>query len=150
MCLSVFGNAMPGSGSSTPSVSHRWREIADLPQDVDTLRDRELESLFQVWTDQKNAIKDEDRIREFNDELAREWAIETGVIEGLYTLTRGITLTLIERGINASYIPRETTDRDPETVARIILAHEDALEGLFAFVRGERSVTTGYIKELHA
>ena len=141
---------MSDSGSSTPSVSYPWHEITDLPQDLDTHRDRELESLFHVWVAQKSAIKDEERVREFNAELRREWAIETGVIEGVYTLSRGITLTLIERGIKASYIPRETTDRDPETVARIISAHEDALEGLFAFVKGERSVTTGYIKELHA
>ena len=141
---------MSDSGSSTPTVSYKWREIADLPLELDALRDRELESLFQVWTAQKDAIKDQDRIREFNAELAREWAIETGVIEGVYTLERGITQTLIERGIDATYIPRETTNLDPDVVARIIRAHAAVLEGLFAFVKGERSLTTGYIKELHA
>ena len=89
-------------------------------------------------------------IKRFNAELAREWAIETGIIEGVYTLDRGITQALIERGINAAYIQSDSTNRDPELVARMIRAHEDVLEGLFAFVTGERALTTGYIKELHS
>ncbi len=35
-------------------------------------------------------------------------------------------------------------------MARIIRTHADVLEGLFAFVSGERRLTAGYIKELHA
>ena len=57
---------------------------------------------------------------------------------------------MIERGIDASYIPHDSTNRDPELVARIIQAHVEVLEGLFAFVSGERTLSTGYIKELHA
>ena len=89
-------------------------------------------------------------MQDFNAELAREWAIETGIIEGVYTLDRGITHTLIERGIDSAYIPHDATNRDPEVVVRIIRDHEEALEGLFAFVTGERALTTGYIKELHS
>ena len=35
----------------------------------------------------------------FTQRLSREWSIETGQIEGVYDLDRGITQTLIERGI---------------------------------------------------
>ena len=135
---------------SKPSTSYRWHEISDLPQNLDALRDHELESLLRVWATQRRTIEDEERIQGFNAELAREWAIETGIIEGVYTLDRGITQTLIERGIDSSYIPHDSTNGDPELVARIIRAHQDVLEGLFAFVKGERSLTTGYVKELHA
>jgi len=137
------------SASPAPSSRFKWREISDLPDDLEMLRDRELESLSVVWTDQKKTIDDK-RIEDFNAELAREWAIETGIIEGVYTLDRGITQTLIERGIDSAYIPHEATNLDPEVVARIIRGHEEALEGLFAFVNGERALTTGYIKELHS
>ena len=109
-----------------------------------------MESLYQVWLEQKSSAENELRVRTFNDQLARSWAIETGIIEGVYTLDRGITQTLIERDINSSFIPHEATNKDPELVARIIRAHRDALEGLFAFVAGHRELTTGYIKELHA
>lgn len=131
-------------------MSHKWREIADLPNDLDFLRDRELESLSQVWAAQKATIQDQDRIKAFNAKLQREWAIETGIIEGVYTLDRGITQTLIERGIDSAFIPHGTTNRDPELVSAIIQAHADALEGLFAFVAGERELSTSYVKELHS
>jgi len=142
--------AMSDSPSTNPSISYRWREISDLPEDLDSLRDRELESLSEVWAREKERIGDDKRVRDFNAELAREWAIETGIVEGVYTLDRGITQTLIERGIDSAYIPHYATNRDPELVARIIQDHAEVLEGLFAFVKGERRLSTSYIKELHS
>lgn len=131
------------------SSGYKWKEISDLPTDAESLRDRELESLAQVWTAEKERL-DAKSVEDFNARLAREWAIETGIIENVYTLTRGITQALIERGIDSAYIPHDASDTDSELVARIIQAHADVLEGLFAFVTGERELSTGYIKELHA
>jgi fido (protein-threonine AMPylation protein) len=130
--------------------SYKWKEISDLPDDLDSLRDRELGSLCEVWANERQSIGDDKRVTDFNAELAREWAIETGIVEGVYTLDRGITQTLIERGIDSAYIPHNATNRDPELVARIIQNHADVLEGLFAFVTGERGLSTSYIKELHS
>jgi Fic family protein len=128
------------------AVHYKWKEISDLPADIEQFRDRELESLYQVWLDQR-AIVDE---KAFAAELGREWSIETGVIEGVYTLERGTTEILIRRGIDSSYIARESTNRDPELVAKIIQAHQDALEGLFDFVAQRRELSSSYIKELHS
>jgi Fic family protein len=141
---------MSDSPSAKPSISYKWKEISDLPEDLEPLRDRELESLCEVWAREKERIGDDKRVKDFNTELAREWAIETGIIEGVYTLDRGITQTLIERGIDSAYIPHDATNRDPELVARIIQNHAEVLEGLFAFVSGERGLSTSYIKELHS
>jgi Fic family protein len=129
---------------------YKWREISDLPAELLSYRDRELEALTQVWEEQRATIGSEESVAEFNRQLAREWSIETGIIEGVYTLDRGVTETLIERGLKASLIPHEATNRDPELVARIIQSHEEVLEGLFSFVKSERTLSPGYIKELHA
>jgi fido (protein-threonine AMPylation protein) len=141
---------MSDSGLTKPSTTYKWKEISDLPDDLDSLRDRELESLCEVWAREKERIGDDKRVKDFNTQLAREWAIETGIVEGVYTLDRGITQTLIEQGIDSAYIPHDATNRDPELVARMIQNHAEVLEGLFAFVIGERVLSTGYIKELHA
>jgi Fic family protein len=138
---------MPGGRDELSG--YQWKEIPDLPEDVESLRDRELELLFQAWAEERNRL-DPHSVETFGAQLAREWAIETGIIEGVYTLDRGITRTLIKRGIESAYISHDATDRDPELVARMIQAHADVLEGLFAFVKGERELGTGYIKELHA
>ena len=89
-------------------------------------------------------------LNEFEKRLRREWAIETGIIEDVYTLDRGITRTLIEKGIDAAFIPHNASNLDSILVARIIQDHHDVLEGMFDFVGGQRQVSTSYIKELHA
>ena len=129
-------------------LGHKWSPIADSP-DAAVLSDGELQALLEVWQDQRKALSAADAIAKFSEQLNREWAIETGIIERAYTLDRGTTQTLIEEGIKASLIPREATDRDPEELAAILHDHLDALEGMFALIRGERELTVGYIKELH-
>jgi Fic family protein len=129
---------------------YRWSPIQDLPENLAGLSDGELKPLIEVWTEQRGAL-DATAVEEFRLRLHREWAIETGIIEGAYTLPRGITETLIERGINAAYIPHDSDkNHAPAEIAAMIQDHVDALEGLFAFVKGERALTTSYIKELHS
>jgi Fic family protein len=130
-------------------TAYKWQPITDLPADPKMLTDGELESLRRVWASQKKEMIDSGALDEFEKRLRREWAIETGVIENVYTLDRGVTRTLIEKGIDAALIPHGTTNRDSTLVARIIQDHYDALGGMFDFVGGTRQLSTGYIKELH-
>jgi len=129
---------------------HKWQPIADFDCDPKALTDGELESLHRVWTSQKNELVEVGTLDEFDKRLRREWAIETGIIEGVYTLDRGVTRTLIEKGIEAALIPHDATNREPELVARIIQDHYDVVEGLLDFIGGHRPLSTGYVKELHA
>lgn len=131
-------------------VSYNWKPLEDLPPNYQDLASSELRSLSSVWLEQRELLSQGDALREFLEKLQRQWAIETGIIERVYNLDRGITLVLIERGIDASLIPRDATDKDPELVAQIIRDHKEAIEGLFAFVKGDRALSVSYIKELHA
>ncbi len=140
---------MSDSSYPEPAADYQWHEISDLPSEIEAAQDPELEFLRDMWRVERGRC-DLQQIAAINRELAREWAIETGIIEGVYTLDRGITQTLIERGIDAAYIPHGASNRDSELVARIIQTHADVLEGLFAFVNGQRTLSTAYIRELHA
>src|SRR5450755_3190373 len=131
-------------------IAYKWHLIDDLVEDPKSLTDGELESLGRVWAKQKTELAENGALDEFDRRLRREWAIETGIIEGVYTLDRGVTRTLIERGIDAAYIPHDATNRDTTLVARIIQDHYDALDGMFDFIGGTRSLSVSYIKELHA
>ncbi len=131
-------------------VDYKWKPFEDLPEDWATLRDGQLTSLLKVWQEQRNELESEGLTGKFSERLHREWAIETGVIEGVYSLDRGTTEVLLEHGIDARYIPTSATDKDPEFVAQVIQDHEAVLDGLFDFVKGNRVLTVGYIKELHA
>jgi Fic family protein len=137
-------------GFVDPTIAYRWRPIEDLPADFKQLANAELAALASVWREQHGQLKNAESLRIFNERLQREWAIETGVIENVFTLDRGVTQLLIERGIDASLIPNSATNKDPELVAAIIRDHQDAMEGLFDFIQRRRPVSTSYIKELHA
>ena len=134
-------------GATVMPADYKWREIVDLPENVHSLTNNELQPLHRIWVEQKDTLADQRIIEEFNRQLRREWAIETGSIEGVYVVDRGVTQSLIEHGINASLIPHQANNKTQEHVAMIIRDHADVLEGLFDFVKGERALTTGYIKE---
>ena len=127
-----------------------WEPLTDLPEDWSSLTDGELKPLLQFWNDQRADLDQSGALSTFTQRLAREWSIETGQIEGVYNIDRGITETLIERGIRSDLIPTEPGQRPPEIIAAIIQDHMDVLEGLFQFIKGDRPLTKGYIHELHA
>lgn len=122
--------------------------ILDLPDDWQSLSVATMRELEREWSEEKGRMGP--NIQQFTVELNREWAIETGQIENLYDLERGVTLTLIEQGFDAAVIPHGGVNKDPEYVRNLLQDQEHALEGLFSFVRQESSLTVGYIKELHA
>ena len=104
-------------------VRYKWHPITDIEGDPNTLTDRELESLARIWARQKQELAEQRTLDAFNRRLAREWSIETGIIEDVYSIDRGTTATLIERGIDAALIPH-----DGDLTARIIQDHYEALE----------------------
>ena len=127
-----------------------WKPITGLGEERLDLASRELPSLVEVWKEQRESLLDTESLKEFNERLAREWAIETGILEGLYTLDRGITRLLIEQGIDESLISHDATDRPPAKVAAHIYDQKEAVDWLFEFVKSERSFSESFIKELHA
>jgi hypothetical protein len=130
--------------------SFRWSPLEDLPSDHRELEQTELRSLAGIWEEQRSELQTLDAIKEFNERLLRRWAIETGIIERVYTLDRGVTQLLVERGLDASFIPNHATDKNPELVIQIIRDQHAAVEGLFDFVASRRPLSTSYIKELHS
>ena len=129
-------------------MNHSWQPIRDYTVDPEKLPQLELRTLENVWREQRDRLQGLDAFQKFNEKLKREWAIETGLIERLYVLDRGITQLLIEHGIDASLIPHNAA-RNPEIVVSMINDHESVVDGIFEFIKGERSLSTSYIKDIH-
>ena len=129
-------------------MHHHWKPIEDYESSA-ALAKEELVALAQVWREQRDRLGSQEAYRRFEDRLKREWAIETGLIERLYTLDRGITQLLIEHGIQAALIPRDSVT-NPDLIVAMIGDHQAAVEGLFDFVKGGRPLSVSYVKELHA
>jgi Fic family protein len=134
--------------SNQTSIS--WAPIADLPSNWQELAVPELPPLFHVWNDQASHLRESHAFKEYLLKMRREIAIETGIIERLYTLDRGVTQLLIEYGLDEALIPHGATDKPPRAVIELIRDQEFAIEGLFDFVAQRRPLSTSYIKELHA
>lgn len=129
--------------------SYQWKPIEDLPEDWQKLASSELAGLFAVWKEQVERLKDSPAYQEFQARLRREWAIETGIIEGLYDIDRGVTRTLIERGLHASLIAHGDANKPGEQIILMLKDHELVVEGLFDFVGQQRQLSTSYIKQIH-
>lgn len=135
--------------SAHQQTSQAWSPITNLSGTDIAAASDELRSLLAVWEEERESLKDHHSIEVFNERLQREWAIETGIIERIYTLDRGVTQLLIEQGLDASLIPNNATDSNPEFVVDIIRDQQTAVEWLFEIVAQERQLTTSFIKELH-
>jgi len=130
-------------------IGLKWKSIADLPPDWRKFSNSELYSLANVWAEQHAQLKESRAVKEFNEKLLREWSIETGILERLYTIDRGVTQLLIEQGIDAALVPHGATDIPVADLIKIIKDHREALEGLFDFVSSKRQLSINYIRQLH-
>ncbi|MEW6280191.1 MAG: Fic family protein, partial [Candidatus Eremiobacterota bacterium] len=134
------------------SYIYRWKPVDGLGAGWRELcpdERAELRVLERVWNDQRALLSQSESLQRFHEELKREWAIETGILERLYTLDRGTTQFLIQRGIDEALISPAATNRSPRLVASLIRDQYEAVNWLFDFVKGERPLGTSFIKELH-
>jgi len=112
----------------------------------------ELRALISVWQEKKDALEDNGAYKEFIKKLQREWAIETGIIERLYTWDRGVTEVLIEQGIESSLISHRggVSQRDADHIQSVINDHLGIVEGLFGYIKGEEPLSEYFIRGLQA
>ena len=76
------------------------------------------------------------------------WAIETGIIERLYEVDRGVTIALAEVGLEA--MERFHADGQLTGEARSLIEDQrSALDMVMDLVGGQRELTSSYIRELH-
>jgi hypothetical protein len=124
--------------------------IVDLPRDWRSLGASEIDGIRKIWSEQRERLKGTKQLSEFTERLSREWAIETGIIENLYEIDRGVTQTLIERGFQAELLAHGSTNQPRDYVLQLLKDQKAALDGVFDFISQRRELSTSYIKELHA
>ncbi|MEQ1574374.1 MAG: Fic family protein [Vicinamibacterales bacterium] len=130
-------------------MAYIWQSIADLSSAASTPADQQTASVIELWRSKADALRQTTAYRDFLIKLRREWAIETGVLERLYSLTEGATKTLIEQGLDAALLSHGDTDRSPADVMALIRDQHAVVEGLYQFIGGERSLSVSYVNELH-
>lgn len=127
-----------------------WKQIEDLSDTDRASASEELTPLQQVWLEQREQLEASGRLSIFITRLVREWSIETGILERLYTIDRGVTQVLIEQGFDAALIPHGTTDRPAGAVIDVLHDHLESADLVFDVVKQERPLSVGLVKELHS
>jgi Fic family protein len=130
------------------SVRHRWTRIEDLHPDWHAYARPDLDDSLRLWRRERATLKDPSRVSLLEERLKTLWAIETGVIERLYSIDRGTTETLVELGLDALE-QFSTTGRLSTHAGRLIEDQRAALDFVFSYLRSDRQISTSYIKEMH-
>ncbi|HEY5624869.1 MAG TPA: Fic family protein, partial [Dehalococcoidia bacterium] len=125
-----------------------WEPISDLPDDWQSLQRDDLNRIHNQWVEEKKILKDPEKITQLEERLSTEWAIETGIIERLYTVERGVTETLIELGLEALHQLHKPSGLTQDAV-QLIRDQKTVLDFVFQFVKQNRELTDSYMKELH-
>ena len=111
------------------------------------------DELSKEWASVSASLKDRDEPRAFLDkwreERRRAFAIETGQIEGLYTLKAGITEQLIAEGL-AGVVQSHTVENvEDRTIKGLLADQETAYNMLFEDVASGRPLTQHAVKTWH-
>ena len=131
-------------------TGHKWERITPLGSACG-YDFAEIDSLQHQWLNVRKEREDSspDVYSGFLERLGRSWAIETGIIEGLYEIDRGVTKTLVENGILADLIDRGATNKDPQSLVQVIRDHQQAAEFVYESIRKATPFSRQFIRELH-
>lgn len=129
-----------------------YQRIKNFPSDTNKLASMELFGLAKVWQDRRADLENTGVFQEFLRKMQKEWAIETGIIERLYSWDRGVTEILIEQGVDVSLmVHRGGLKREAAHQAKNLIDDQlNIVEGLFTFIKGEQPLTEHFIRGLHA
>ena len=131
-----------------PLIDHEWKRFDDLPPNWRNLCREDLAAIRTQWKDERELIRDDTKIRKIRERLALQWAIETGIIERLYKVNCGITVQILEAGMEALG-NFHAQGRISKEARALITDQREAIEMVMDLVGGNRVLSNFYIKELH-
>lgn len=132
-----------------PITNALWQPISFSAAWVNTSTLR-LDELLPSWEKRRSQLKDtSEDYRQFIEQLKRRHAIETGVIENLYDLDRGVTETFVRDGIAGAILQHDDTNIPPQLLLAHLRDHLEGVDFVFETVKHERPLSIHFIKELH-
>ena len=133
-------------------LAHKWESLEELNQNSCRFDFREIDSLHRQWHNVRRDRKESDpnAYKDFQERIYRRWSIETGIIEGIYDIGRGLTQTLVEKGLNADLIDRSSINQNPNTLIKVLTDHRQTADYVTDSIRLGYPLSKFYIQELHS
>jgi Fic family protein len=135
--------------NSNTKVFRLWNfiQFSSSWKDADTST---LDDLAPSWYARREILQENSQeYEDFLNQLKREHAIETGIVERLYDLKKGITETFIKEGFVQSFLSHDDTNVPTKTLMSHLKDHLEAVDFIFDIVKENRPFSKGFIKELH-
>lgn len=143
---------MATPGSPTTQVGYSWHPVERLSEADRQIDLADIRPLYDTWRAAKKRLKDAngEALRAFTDRLVRSQSIETGILERIYDLDRGTTEALVTHGFLEDLVARSSTNIEPAALIEILRDHEAAIRLVMDCVANNRTLTKGFIHELHS
>lgn len=128
-----------------------WKFIEFTPEweNCDTSK---LDEISPSWFRRKDELeRTSAEYAEFMEQIKRRHAIETGIVERMYDISKGVTETLIEKGFADVLISHGdfSDDITKDQLLHYLTDNLSAVDTVFEFVKSNRELTLGFINELH-
>jgi Fic family protein len=131
------------------NVYRLWKPV-ELTEDWKKCDTSVLDDISSSWFERRKKLReDSGEYADFLNRLKREHAIETGIIERIYDLKRGITETFIKDGFIKSALSHGDTNIADDDLISYLHDHLESVNFVFTVVKDDRPLSTSFIKELH-
>ena len=137
----------------------KWTSLAGMPQGAEKWGSEQYAMYAKRWEVAKRKLTekgtDRSSLNRLLDEQSRAFAIETGQIEGLYTIKEGITEQLIVEGFEgviSMHSDEELTEEamSAEELQGLLEDQLSAIEMTFSLIKKERELHHSTVREFHA
>jgi len=132
----------------------KWRPLTGMPEGAEGWAAPGFAGLEAEWAECQRRLKAGSAASRFLGgwlrERVRAFALETGQIEGLYTLRRGVTEQLIAEGFAGAVGAHTLEGLEDRTVRGLLQDQEAAYDLMFDDVAGGRPLSACMIKSWHA
>ena len=109
-----------------------------------------LDEIVPSWFARREVLQANSKeYEEFINRLKRRHAIETGIVERIYDIDKGVTETLINEGFISSLVSHGDTNVPKQKLFNHLQDHLDAVNFIFDIVKENRPLTKSFICELH-
>jgi Fic family protein len=109
-----------------------------------------FDNIRPAWDKKRLELsRNPEQYQQFIDQLKRKQALDTGIIERLYDLKRGVTETLIKNGFVDSYLQHGDSNIEPKLLMGYLKDNFEALDYVFDFIKNGHELSVFYIRGLH-
>ncbi len=140
----------PNGTQTEPAEGHTWQPLEGLSRADQQYDFSPIDSWQARWDAFRTRPEVQERLQTVERRVERLWSIETGIIEGLYTLTLDTTAALMEQGFLPNVIQPGNTNIAPELLLSILQDHQTSVELVHGYIQAQRPLAAHPIPELHA